>query len=597
MSHNTDTQSCPTPMPRHSGLLKRNGRYYHNVRVPTDLLAAYGKTKIIRRSLDTSDWREAVRRVHTEAFKLDAEFAEKRRKLAPRVVSDLTDREAHEFAARWLISLEKISTEWWNKEGSKFDAQDREMTLENFRIDEMVYCGGNKHYQGADASSELDNFLKAEGLICEKGSPAYQKLRELFRLARLENIQRDIDRVSLNGVRRHQIIFQEVSASTRAAKSTNLSELVAKHKQSRIDIRSTPGTLKTYEVPGRLLCEVLGKNTRLDEISKDDAEKLLALLRRTPSNATKIYRGMTLQQAIEVADREQNENRLSPKTLENYFNNISAIFNFAVEKKLIAENPFKDRVLRKIFSSDDEDNVKALFTIDELNRLFKTPLYTGCANDESGYKTAGENRPRRGRFWVPLLSLFHGLRLNEAAQLFTEDICDEDGTPYIYVRATRADGSKCEKHLKTKQSKRRVPVHPELLRMGFLDFVATRRVDVEHPRLFPELPYSPTGYFSNPFSKWFGRFKESALGDGCAATFHSFRHQFRTALGNARVPLADVEMLGGWEIGKRSSEKQYDQPTMARLFSCVQAVNFPGLDLSHLYVRSLRSGTRRALEF
>ena len=70
----------------------------------------------------------------------------------------------------------------------------------------------------------------------------------------------------------------------------------------------------------------------------------------------------------------------------------------------------------------EKQQTKAQFTVDELNRLFRTPLYTGCKNDEAGYATVGANKPRRGRFWVPLLSLFHGLRLNEAAQLYTEDV-------------------------------------------------------------------------------------------------------------------------------------------------------------------------------
>lgn len=99
------------------------------------------------------------------------------------------------------------------------------------------------------------------------------------------------------------------------------------------------------------------------------------------------------------------------------------------------------------------------------------------------------------------------MRCNEAAQLYTEDFCEKEGIFYFDIREARADGTKCEKHLKTKQSKRQIPLHEELIRMGFVEFVQARKNDPAHPRLFPDLPYGSTGYFSNPFSKWFRRFK------------------------------------------------------------------------------------------
>jgi hypothetical protein len=50
-------------MPRHTHLLRGGSQYYVNVRVPRDLRGVVGKD-IVRRSLHTSDPREAVRRVH-----------------------------------------------------------------------------------------------------------------------------------------------------------------------------------------------------------------------------------------------------------------------------------------------------------------------------------------------------------------------------------------------------------------------------------------------------------------------------------------------------------------------------------------------------
>jgi len=188
------------------------------------------------------------------------------------------------------------------------------------------------------------------------------------------------------------------------------------------------------------------------------------------------------------------------------------------------------------------------------------------------------------------LSLFHGLRLNEAAQLYTEDVKHLGGIDYLAIREEREDGSKCDKRLKTKQSKRNVPIHPELIRIGFLDFVAARRKDRTSPRLFPELSAGSTGYFSNAFSKWFARFAEHALGHSTEATFHSFRHQFRDATRAARLGIESVARLAGWQSGDPNQQRQVfeyggGEELLRVLAEDIAKVKYPGLDLSHLYTK------------
>lgn len=583
-------------MPRHSGLLRRQGRYYLNVRIPTDLRTIYGKQDIIRKALGTSDHREAISRIRFESFKLDSEFAEKRRQLKtsaeaalPRPqVCDISNREAHEIVTRFFVGLENLSEEWWENDGCKLAPEKLNDALDALRTDSAVYAGGGEALLPEDGSADLDAFLKTEGLDIPKDSAAYRKLRPLFRRARLENVQRTIDRATNRTVQAREPLLREVFAHTPAPPARSrvtLGEMLAQYFKFLTDAGRTQGTHRTYELPARLLREVLGKNTALDSITKNDIERLFDLLKRAPANATTVYPGMTLEEAISAADKRGDARRLGNKTLENYYNNITAIFNFAVTKKLIAENPAKDRYFRATFTRGDEDTEEPrTFEIEELNRLFRAPLYTGCRDDGSGYAKPGSNHPRRGRFWVPLLSLYHGFRCNEAAQLYTEDVREEEGIPYFEIREERKDGSKCDKRLKTRQSKRRVPIHPEILRMGFLDFVKERRRDTSHPRLFPDLPCGASGYFSDPFSKWFGRFLKTTLGDKCEATFHSFRHMLRDALTEAGVPIPDVERIGGWELMQRSAERQYGRgPSLRRLREQLEKVQYPGLNLSHLY--------------
>lgn len=585
-------------MPRHTHLLRRASRYYVNVKVPKDLRDTL-KKDIIRKSLNTSDPREAVQRVRIESARIHDEFEKLRGKsrtdaAPPRDLSAISDNEAYNIVFRYFTRLEKVSEDWWTNEASKLEGEELGEALDNLRTDEVVLTGGSKHYQDEDGSFFLNSFLREQRMVCTPESPTYQKLRELFRRAELENTRRTIDRIERQTVTVHDPLFRDVFAHTQATRnggpsSVTVGDLLRRFAKAQSDAKRSAGTQMTYKIPARIVGEVLGGQTPVVEITPEDIEKLGDLLREFPKNAAQRYPGLTLRQAIAEAKKRGDVERLGPKTLANYFNNIVAIFNFAVEKQIISHNPAKGRLLRESFNQQS-DSPKPQFSIDELNQLFRAPLYTGCKNDEGGYAIVGANKPRRGRFWVPLLSLFHGLRLNEAAQLYAEDVKELSGIHYLAIREEREDGSKCDKRLKTKQSRREVPIHPELIRIGFLEFVAARRKDTSSPRLFPELSAGSTGYFSNPFSKWFARFVETALGHSTNATFHSLRHQFRDATRAARLSVESVARLAGWERGDSNQNRQmFDYgrgvELLRMLAEDLAKVNYPGLDLSHLYKR------------
>lgn len=597
MSHTTVTLTRPIPMPRHTHLLHRSSRYYVNVRVPKDLRGVL-KKEIIRRALKTSDYKEAVRRVRIEAFRIHAEFEEARAKSRPEKtkptdLSAISEGEAYNIALRYFNGLERMSEDWWEKTGRYLEPEQIEETLDTLRIDEVVLTGGSQHYQEEDGSSFLDPFLREHRIHCPAVSAAYQTLRPLFRRAQLENTQRTLDRIERRQIAVHDQLFRDVFAHTELTRngvlqSVTVADLLRHFAKAQEGAKRSVGTQMTYEIPARILREVLGEQRPIQEITTDEIERLCELLREFPKNATQRYPGLTLQQAIAEAKRRGDSERLAPKTLENYFNNIVAIFNFAVDKCLIPHNPAKGRWLRQAFEHE-KHGAKPQFTIEELNRLFRAPLYTGCKDDERGYPIVGPNKPRRGRFWVPLLALFHGLRLNEATQLYTEDVKQLGGINYLAIREAREDGSKCDKRLKTKQSKRDVPIHPELIRMGFLEFVASRPENQLSPRLFPELSAGSTGYFSNPFSKWFARFVETTLGP-CDATFHSFRHQFRDATRAAGLNVESVARLAGWESGDPNQHRQVFEygggvELLRMLAADIAKVEYPGLDLSHLHAK------------
>ena len=68
-------------------------------------------------------------------------------------------------------------------------------------------------------------------------------------------------------------------------------------------------------------------------------------------------------------------------------------------------------------------------------------------------------------FWLPLIALFTGARLNEICQLHLEDIQQFHG---IWVFDINNKGVK---RLKTSSAVRRVPISQTLIEIGFLDYV------------------------------------------------------------------------------------------------------------------------------
>lgn len=128
------------------------------------------------------------------------------------------------------------------------------------------------------------------------------------------------------------------------------------------------------------------------------------------------------------------------------------------------------------------------------------------------------------RYWLPILGLYTGCRVNELCQLHREDLKKQEGIWYLDINN---DGKKT---LKNKNSKRRVPLHKTVIELGFVKYAQ----GVKHHRIFPGCKYrESTGKYANNWGQWFNRLlvTEGIKPQGDRSiTFHSFRHRMETAL-------------------------------------------------------------------
>ncbi|ACA20663.1 integrase family protein [Methylobacterium sp. 4-46] len=507
-------------------------------------------------------------------MEFDRELHTARRRLSG-AQDDISLAEAERLAAAWLSKL--LSD----------DERKREAGLTEVAYQRALKAA---EYVGPAAAAELargsmetiwmevEGVLRENGLSSREGSESWRRLG----FAMLKAQKRWAD--ALLARNKGEVVETPVppkAAST--PRSCTVEDLITAYLNDPTRKR-TPGTLKTYQTVFRAMRELLGPDTPVDSIHRVDCERIRSVIIRLPKNASQRFPDLSLEDAAKLADAEKLE-RLGVSAVNNYLHNLSALFKWGVNTWRVTRNPAQGLALP---DDRDERDLRQPFSIAQLQAIFTAPLYTGCQDDEEGYAKPGPNVPRRGRFWVPLLSLWTGMRLGECCQLRVEDVAEYEGVPVILINDDEEPGGDeaDKKRVKTEAGRRFVPVHPELQRIGFLKFVEAMRGRGEK-RLFPEIKPDSMGYLSGTFSKWFNdkrRFLGKLDMSGTGVSFHSFRHNYRDALREAEISLERVRALGGWRRDSEGEEAIYGKGLKAAtLYKEIEKVRYSGLALTHLH--------------
>ncbi|WP_340643601.1 site-specific integrase [Roseococcus suduntuyensis] len=566
-------------------------------RVPDELRPIIGKREIWV-SYKTDSFADAKRRHHREMAVVDALFEDARKRLASggdpssiarkeaARIAQATVEDIHHAARAWFHAEEGRLLDRWRRAGSHDGgtAVEREDGLHALQDNQAAIHGPAGEEWAAEAAQKA---FAARNLTLPPGA-LFAEAVEAFHAAAKEAVDRAVQRWGGRPVEPpRDRRFADVTAGSPAPvpppPAVTLRALCDAYLNDpeRADI--SPKTRVKYVGSLRLLCDLIGEDRRADSITREDCRRVRTVLLTYPTNAVQRYPGLTARQVAEAAARD-GVPPMSAKTLRHHLDILATLFRWGEKEKVIRlpdGNPavgLQATTAKNVTARKGED--RRPFTPAELTAIFKAPLYIGCENDEEGYHLPGPNHPRRGRFWVPLLGLYAGLRLNEACQLLTADVEEVDGVHVIHVRAT-TEGQR----LKTKAAERRIPVHPELQRIGFLHLVSRQRLAGE-VRLFPDLRAGKLGNYSDPFSKWFARFLDKVGVKAPGAVFHSFRHGFRDRMTEAGIPDSVADLLGGWTApGRKSEGGRYGEGGSVRfLAEHVARITYPGLNLDHLHL-------------
>ena len=194
---------------------------------------------------------------------------------------------------------------------------------------------------------------------------------------------------------------------------------------------------RAYISVRNLVVALVGADTPLERVGRQDCRKVLEALQSLPTNYRKRWGEITPRAAVARAKAEG----IDPMSISNangYMEKFSGMFNWAAKEELISRNPC--RGLRIADPVSDRDR-RLPFSKLQLEAIFSGAVYANL-----GHIAAGHEQPANAaRLFAPLIAAFSGMRQNEICQLSTNDIAILDGVPCFIVRADTAQG----KRLKT----------------------------------------------------------------------------------------------------------------------------------------------------
>lgn len=260
------------------------------------------------------------------------------------------------------------------------------------------------------------------------------------------------------------------------------------------------------------------------------------------------------------------EQPISLKTARDRFTWVKSMLVYAHrELELIPKQPWEGMEIKV-----SKSQTRRPWKDEELQQLFSQPLFTA-------YETPkGKKSGSDAAYWVPLMALYSGARIGELAQLRTCDIGVIDGLPMLTI-TDAGDGQR----VKTDAGLRSIPIHPELVRLGLLEYVQAIR-NAGHDKLWPILRVDP----ERPgltLSNWFGEYRRSVGLTEKYPDFHSFRHSVRTRLSRAKIPEKVQDAITGHETQGSIGTTVYQHVSLQDRLEAIQALSYPALSLPRVY--------------
>ena len=279
--------------------------------------------------------------------------------------------------------------------------------------------------------------------------------------------------------------------------------------------------------------------------------------------------------------QSEGQRCMSSTTVEKHLTHVRALFlasltyyRFASEgdvKAVFAPVPLSDFVPKASY--------RGIWQVDTLNKLFASPIWSGTASEPKAFRrrhVPGENIHKDAYWWLPILGLYTGARLEELAQLHHEDLKrDRTGIAFLDINEEGV------RRLKNMSSARCVPVHSMLIDLGLLELFRPGRDGL----VFPELrPHGRMGKLGGLYTVHFTRYRREIGVYEAGLDFHAFRHTAISRLGEREVPGLKIARLAGHmaadpDEARTRMTRRYSHYDISSLRDSIERLEYPGLDL------------------
>ena len=575
--------------------------YYCRRSVPKDIRHAFGKTEV-RRSLGTKVLSEA-RRLYPSVYEsISLEFDSCKRQLD--VERSLVERKSSNPDSLTRKDISVLSARYYNRELKRMHESD---SLTGFtdiaKYDLMLvrlgqWSGIETDAQIQEAVNSLNDssscqledteslqevlgdiansLLQEERLAVPESSQSYLMLMLEFAkvVKRLQLVSAQLHVGDYDSSQLLPIAKQSLSKSatepttvksvhTIEAVFAEYEESLRLHNQGRE--KTIDKTLKDYGVVVKRFSEVF-PNKPVTDVTRQDVDTFRTLLLKMPTRPKRNISCLSVHQQIQKAD-EQGLPRLSPSTVKKQLMALSAVFEFAKEQYIIEVNPVHGSTKRLSSSIERRKGSDKQYNSRDLEVIFSSPIYTsGFRGQQSKYGEAV--------YWLPLLAYYTGCRAEELAQLYVSDIRETDGVHYLSIEAGAPD-----KSVKNAGSTRYVPLHKDLITLGFLSYLESLE---SSGRLFPKLKRIGDGRYAFRVGDWLADYFRGKLDVAHEVkALHAFRHTFKTQARLAGIPKDVADIINGHSSGDVSGS--YGEYPLSMLKEALDKIPSVPVNLSEIH--------------
>lgn len=589
-------------MTNHPRLHRRSGsrNYYFRAKVPTDLVEHFDGKREVCFSLRTDSFKEATQKARIESVKFDQEINEIRRKVeslqqaqeqaretgtaAPTSLDEapfsttITDIEVDRLCASMLHHVLSADEEGRMLGMDDWEYERIERELAEFEQEHRPALARGRIEMVEDL---VDEWLNHGHYDLDKDGEEYRKvafavLKTLVQSQRMRAERHRGEIVdtppAINpAVEKDEAVMMTGTPSQNATPSDQttyavstglkLSEVFQRWVDERQPVE---GTRRDFEVQVNRFIDLHG-DLPVDTITKAHVREFKDAMIRCPSRLPHKLRGVSLPKLVQWAEKNPDHPRLTARTInDKSLAALRSILSYADQNGYRDGNPASGI---KMVAGKVQTTTRLPYSVEDMNVLFRSEVFVNPDYRPKG--GAGEAAK-----WIPLLAAFTGARLEELGQLRVTDVAQERGIWFLDLTTIDED-----RRLKTESSRRRVPIHNTLVKLGFLDYVKKRR-NAKDTLLFPKL--KPTGdKLTHSFSQWYGRYARKIGIDDKRKVFHSFRHTVKDAFREAGVGATMRDALMG-HASKTEGERYGSGYSLKRLDEAMQKLKYEGLYLGHL---------------